>query len=425
MRYYKLMRFRLPLLLSLLAVTAFAQPRIGAVVNGAAFREKIAAGSLLAIFGTNLSAATVAAPSLPLPTTLNGISIVLTSQQGQTPAERTLPLYYVSAGQVNAVLPPETQPGRYTLALNTSTTRVQTDIEVNRNPMAAADFFTRDGSGRGLALMTDTNFQVIEEGAPGQVVILWATGLGPVDASGRTVRPVELTTGGEVLYAGLSGWPGVYQINVRLQAIPSIDNWLESSMTGAPLAWLNLTRNRNATGVKGDCDFAWPLPASRITFWPIMLMRRNRLEIDISPNAEAFSVSARGLQGSYDPAAEKFVFTARVPWPAWRNGDFSNGRAGQTYDILGRGPFPGSIVPTSRLDPEWARVIQRYPVPGADSDTVGWEVPAPKGKTAVLEIPTFDVMMWSNLPGKEFPTACHLTVDGYRYVSKPQTVVTQ
>ena len=57
---------------------------------------------------------------------------------------------------------------------------------------------------------------------PGEVLHLYATGLGPVDASGRATLPWEwmwISLGdrpAEVLYVGLApGLPGFYQVDVR------------------------------------------------------------------------------------------------------------------------------------------------------------------------------------------------------------------
>ena len=60
-------------------------------------------GTILEIYGANLSAAPVLASTIPLPNTLGGTSVTI----GGYPA----PLYYVSASQIDAELPTELTPG--------------------------------------------------------------------------------------------------------------------------------------------------------------------------------------------------------------------------------------------------------------------------------------------------------------------------
>lgn len=69
---------------------------------------------------------------------------------------------------------------------------------------------------------------------PGEILHLYATGLGPVDAGGRTTSPWKWTWDSppdqpvELLYAGLApGLPGFYQVDIRVPAaLPSRTTWL-------------------------------------------------------------------------------------------------------------------------------------------------------------------------------------------------------
>ncbi len=66
-------------------------------------------------FGLKLAASTVAAQSLPLPTQLGGTSISIRDNAG---VERLAPLFYVSATQVNYLLPKECAKGNAIITVN-------------------------------------------------------------------------------------------------------------------------------------------------------------------------------------------------------------------------------------------------------------------------------------------------------------------
>jgi hypothetical protein len=73
----------------------------GRVVSAANYTvTALSPGSIVAIFGSQLSDATSVAPVLPLSTQLNNTTVFLGNSQ--------LPLFFTSAGQVNAAVPFET-----------------------------------------------------------------------------------------------------------------------------------------------------------------------------------------------------------------------------------------------------------------------------------------------------------------------------
>jgi uncharacterized protein (TIGR03437 family) len=81
-------------------------PQLAAFASVSAASFSAAAGlapeSIAAGFGSNLGAETVVASSTPLPTTLGGLSLKLTDSTG---IERLAPLFYVSPGQINYLIP--------------------------------------------------------------------------------------------------------------------------------------------------------------------------------------------------------------------------------------------------------------------------------------------------------------------------------
>jgi uncharacterized protein (TIGR03437 family) len=84
------------------------QPQINprGLVSTASYLPNVAPGQLVSLFGRNLGSQAIAATS-PLPTLLGGVCI--------TGNNRPLPLILTSPQQINAQIPPEFAPGRYTV----------------------------------------------------------------------------------------------------------------------------------------------------------------------------------------------------------------------------------------------------------------------------------------------------------------------
>ncbi len=203
-----------------------------AITNGASFRSGVTPGAILTIFGAGLTkgvSGIVVADKLPLPTELRGTSVTI----GGNPA----PLFAIAnvsgAEQINLQVPWEMA----SVAI--------ADVVVNNNgvkgdpvPMAILQIqpgvFTLDGT-TGVILHADN--RLVSAGAPakkGEVVIIYATGLGPVDPLPRTGEaapssPLSLTTNKPVVtvgnataavqFSGLApGFVGLYQLNVTIPA---------------------------------------------------------------------------------------------------------------------------------------------------------------------------------------------------------------
>jgi len=179
--------FAIVLLLGLLAVSGFAQPKVTLIVNAASSsypplqNSGIAQGSYFTIYGSGLGPSTgVGWNPYPLPTTLGGSTVSVSV--GAT----TVTAYpqYVSANQINAVLPSNTpitsaaSPGTLTVNYNSATSATFPITVV------ASSFGTfawnQQGSGPGIFTNAVTNglltpFATIE---PAQYVTIWGTGLG-------------------------------------------------------------------------------------------------------------------------------------------------------------------------------------------------------------------------------------------------------
>lgn len=112
-----------------------------ALVNAASYDRTVAPGSIAAAFGPNLTNQPLeVATSLPLPTTLAGVTVKINGVAA--------PLFFASAGQVNLQAPSGVNPGTANLEVfnASSTTPVATGSVTVAE--AAPGVFTLDQSGR-------------------------------------------------------------------------------------------------------------------------------------------------------------------------------------------------------------------------------------------------------------------------------------
>jgi uncharacterized protein (TIGR03437 family) len=79
-----------------------------ASLSAASYRAEVASEAIVAAFGANLAASTVAATTLPLPTMLAGVTVRVTDSSG---IERNAPLFFVSPRQINYQIPFGTASG--------------------------------------------------------------------------------------------------------------------------------------------------------------------------------------------------------------------------------------------------------------------------------------------------------------------------
>jgi uncharacterized protein (TIGR03437 family) len=194
------------------------------VVNKASGSRSISPGALISIRGLNL-ALDAQSGSSPLPRNLGGICV--------TANEVTLPLISTSPTLIEAQLPNEIPPGRVTLTvrstrLGVSSAGVQVTVTATAPGIFTMDI--GDGQQRAAIFHTVDGAMVIPDYAADrdEVVVLYATGLGPVDPqvpTGQaspedplptTTATVSVSVGGveyPVLLSGLvPNWVGVYQI---------------------------------------------------------------------------------------------------------------------------------------------------------------------------------------------------------------------
>ena len=217
-------RTRIPTVTSAAAAAGFtlssAGPKLntGGVVNAATNAGTvIAPGSLVSAYGSQFSSTTAQTPSVNLPTTLAGLTVYVNG----FPA----PLLLVSPGQVNFQVPWEIGAGPTTVTMigNGPLGTLGNTVTVNVGPFSP-----------GVFKVTHADFSVVSASSPatgGEVLLLWATGLGevnPVVATGQppastatTTTNPTVTVGGasaSVAFSGLSGFAGLYQVNVQMPA---------------------------------------------------------------------------------------------------------------------------------------------------------------------------------------------------------------
>lgn len=225
------------------AIWFFAQPESGraqtslTVVSAASYKgDALAAEQIVVAFGTNLADSIVVANTLPLPTTLSGVSVKVRDSQN---VERLAPLFFISPTQINFQIPAGMAAGAalFTVVKN------GVSMSTGNAPIAAVapSLFTADTSGRGLAAgqalrIKSGNVQSYEplgriDSQQGKFVpveidlgpttdqvflILYGTGF----RNRRDLSVVSATIGGvatEVSFAGAQGgYAGLDQLNIRI-----------------------------------------------------------------------------------------------------------------------------------------------------------------------------------------------------------------
>jgi uncharacterized protein (TIGR03437 family) len=208
-------------------------PIIGSVTNAGSYIDPslpngpIAQGSIFVVKGINMGPGTISiAANAFQSTSVGGTSLSITIS-GTTVAAL---MYYSSAGQVAALLPSNTPVGTGTI---TGTYNGQTgpaaQITVVANNLG---IFTVTSDGQGAGIVTFADYSLVSTvkaancggvyttcGAanPGDVLIIWATGLGPItgsDAKGdglgvnMTSLPLTVWLGGVKISAAYQGRSG-------------------------------------------------------------------------------------------------------------------------------------------------------------------------------------------------------------------------
>lgn len=209
-----------------------------------------APNSILTIYGSGLARSTQGITGSDvqggfLPTELNSTQVFVGDASGGTPA----PLFYVSDGQVNFVLPGTVGPDPVVIRV-VREGQYGPAVTLTLAPAAPALFTTAAG----YALASRADYSLISPDNPahaGDIVVLWTTGLGktahnpqPGELPNYTSQLLDLTAlqvtiGGvpvdpaRIQYAGLTPLSAaLYQINLVLPATVPSDPEIRVTVSG-------------------------------------------------------------------------------------------------------------------------------------------------------------------------------------------------
>ncbi len=226
-----------PVLAATLTVTQQAiqatGPILAAVVNDASYDIgtpapiSISPGEIVALFGSNLGPVAGAVNTQTFGTSLGGVQVMF----GNTAA----PLLYVSAGQINAVVPYAT--GGSSVAVTVSYNNSNSPALTVPVQAATPGIFSYDRSGSGPGAILNQDYSVNSAARPaakGSVVAIYCTGAGvtvPASTDGAlatltppfpslAAQPVTVTIGGlpaDVVYSGAA--PGAINGLTQIDAI--------------------------------------------------------------------------------------------------------------------------------------------------------------------------------------------------------------
>jgi len=202
----------------------------GSVGSAASFvaYSPLAPGGIISIYGDRLADQTATNPSVPLPTQLSNTQVIISGQ--------SVPLFFVSKTQINALVPFSITPNTRHQVLVVNAATYSQPVGVDVGPAQPAAFLS---SGNAIAVAyrgTAPGFLVTTANPAhaGDVLVIYCAGLGatnqnvpdagpsPTSPLAQTKDPVTVSIGGQsapVQFAGLApGFVGLYQINAVVPA---------------------------------------------------------------------------------------------------------------------------------------------------------------------------------------------------------------
>jgi uncharacterized protein (TIGR03437 family) len=202
----------------------FLDPR--GVVSAASYApagNPISPGEFIALYGSGLAESTVTGAP-PYPATLNGVTVLING--------KAAPIYFVSTGQINCLVPYSTTGATATIVVQNGTASSNTvTVPVG---VTSPGIYSLDQSGTGSGAIEHANGAVVNAAnpaVPGETVVVYLTGMGAVtptitDGTASTGTPLNKTPiptvyvavqQVSVSFSGLApGYPGLYQLNVML-----------------------------------------------------------------------------------------------------------------------------------------------------------------------------------------------------------------
>ena len=160
------------------------------VVSAASGASALAPGAIASVFGANLANSTESSGTQPPPQVLGGMSVLVKDGAG---VSRQAGIYFVSAGQINFVMPTDMAPGTASITIqNSGASAITTSADVR---MVAPALFSADATGKGAAAATAI---VVVAGRPAPLPVF--------TCSGSTCSPVPIRLGVDTpIYLSLYG----------------------------------------------------------------------------------------------------------------------------------------------------------------------------------------------------------------------------
>jgi uncharacterized protein (TIGR03437 family) len=254
----RLVRFPMALLLGWCMLGADKPvPRVApvytaaSIVNGADNQSgQLAPNAIGTIYGVNLAYGTAAIT----PNDLHGgvLPVMLIGASDTTVLINDSPtaLYYVSPTQINFLVPPDVLPGPISVYVDVDSLRGPL-IQLTLTP-AAPGLFQLDSTNAVTTKADGSVFTATSPARPGDIVSLWATGLGPTSppaigfqlptAAAPLIVAAKLSilldgtpvNSSAIQYAGVApGFAGLYQINLALPAFTGQNPEIRLQIDGA------------------------------------------------------------------------------------------------------------------------------------------------------------------------------------------------
>jgi uncharacterized protein (TIGR03437 family) len=238
------------LLATLGVISGFAQSQIS-VVNYAGFSGTfpIAPGSIGSIYGSFANVPLTSASTLnPMPTQLAGLQVRIGS--------RVVPLYFVSSGQINFVVPYGVEAGNHAVEVVSGGNVIgRGAVNVVAFAPGIATLDTADPNRPGIVQNFDppntvTTNSSTNRARPGQTIVIYTTGCGEVNPPVPTGQPATSQSNAvanvkvyisvleaQVSFAGASPqFPGICQVNAIVPNAPYVTGQvpLRITVNGVP-----------------------------------------------------------------------------------------------------------------------------------------------------------------------------------------------
>jgi uncharacterized protein (TIGR03437 family) len=334
-----------------------AQPSISSVLNAASADALISPGCLVTITGAGLADTIANAPEGSSSSSLAGVMVIVNGIAAE--------LLSVSPTQINLVL-----PEHIVIPANTVVPLIVTsggtvgkpyNLRLLRNAPAV---FTVNGSGNGRAMLYNGG-SVADTVSPGDIVTLFATGLGPTAGqSEKVVEPFEVYLGdrrADVISARRApGLPGVYQIDVTVPALATDRLYLRAGGWQSNITQIGIQGGANVVNVTGSVDSLYPSsergPGAATSFSVMLYAGTFSTGFEIAPSAAPFDIAAVG-EGAASIISIDPTLSCEDDSGIASQGKYTASVSTITADGV-RGDFSGSIVPLwdySTCDPAtWA-----------------------------------------------------------------------